>query len=317
MADWTLDGIEERVQWVSWRFAIAGLVLIALLISACLVLVNPGEAVVVTRFGNPVRIVTAPGLALKLPLPIEDTIAVDLRLRTTSSGLYDVGTRDGLRILVQAYIAWQVPDDPDRIRLFLRAARNRPNLAADQLRSLTGSALESIASGYDLANLVNTQPSQIRLTQFENALERRLNDQAMRVYGVAIRQVGLERLTLPAQTLAATIERMKAERDTVAAERSAEGERAASQIQSDANRDSRVLIAQATADAAAVEAKSRITAAEIYKQAYSGDPKLYTLLRSLDTLDRVIGPNTRLILRTDAAPFRVLVEGPNSSAKSP
>jgi membrane protease subunit HflC len=137
----------------------------------------------------------------------------------------------------------------------------------------------------------------------------------LRVYGITVRQVGLERLTLPAQTLNATIERMKAERDTVAAERSAEGERAAAQIQSDANRDSRVLIAQANVDAADIEAKSRITAATIYKQAYSADPQLYTLLRSLDSLDKVIGPNTRLILRTDAAPFRVLVDGPGSAAR--
>jgi membrane protease subunit HflC len=40
------------------------------------------------------------------------------------------------------------------------------------------------------------------------------------------------------------------------------------------------------------------------------------LLRSLDTLDTVVGANTRLILRTDAAPFRVLVEGPAHAAAS-
>jgi membrane protease subunit HflC len=34
------------------------------------------------------------------------------------------------------------------------------------------------------------------------------------------------------------------------------------------------------------------------------------LLRSLDTLGTVVGPSTKLILRTDAAPFRVLVDGP-------
>ena len=42
----------------------------------------------------------------------ESTIPIDLRLRTTSTGLQDVGTRDGLRVLVQAYVAWQVPGDP-------------------------------------------------------------------------------------------------------------------------------------------------------------------------------------------------------------
>jgi membrane protease subunit HflC len=299
--------------WANRRFAIAAVVVVALILSACLVLVSPGEAVVITRFGNPVRVLTSSGLGLKFPAPIENAVVVDMRLRTTSSGLQDVGTRDGLRILVQAYIAWQIPGDPDHVRQFLRAVRNQPDIAAEQLRSFTGSALEITASSFDLASLVNTQPSQVKLDQFEAALRKRIDEQALRVYGITVRQVGIERLTLPAQTLGATIERMKAERDTVAAERSAEGERAAAQIQSDASRDSRVLIAQANADAADIEAKSRITAAGIYKQAYAGDPQLYQLLRSFDSLDSVIGPNTRLILRTDAAPFRVLVEGPGGA----
>ena len=63
-------------------------------------------------------------------------------------------------------------------------------------------------------------------------------------------------------------------------------------------------------------AKSRVQAADIYARAYAADPSLYTLLRSFDTLDAVIGPNTRLILRTDAAPFRGFVEGPSSPSAS-
>jgi membrane protease subunit HflC len=296
--------------WYSRRFIIAAVVVLALLVSACLVLVSPGEAIVITRFGNPVRVISAPGLSLKLPAPIDNAVPVDLRLRTTSSGLHDVGTRDGLRILVQAYIAWQVPSDPEHVRQFLRAVRNQPALAAEQLRSFTGSALEITASSFDLANLVNTDPSKIRLDAFEEALRRRIDDQALRVYGITVRQVGLERLTLPTATLTATIERMRAERATVAAQRSAEGARMAAQIQSDADRDSRVLVAQGRADVADIQAKSRIQAAEIYKNAYAADPQLYTMLRSLDTLNSVVGANTTLILRTDAAPFRALVEGP-------
>jgi membrane protease subunit HflC len=302
---------------VTPRLAVAAVVVVAVLLSACLVLVSPGQAIVVTRFGNPVRVITTPGLAAKLPAPIDNTVAVDLRLRTTSSGLHDVGTRDGLRIIVQAYIAWQIPDDAEHIRQFLRAMRNQPEIAAEQLRSFTGSALEVTASSFDLASLVNTEPGQIKLDQFENALRQRINEQALKVYGITIRQVGLERLTLASDTLSATIERMKAERDTVAAERSAQGQRMADQIRSNADRDSRVLQAQAKVDAADIEAKSRIASAAIYKQAYSTDPQLYTLLRSLESLDAIVGPNTRLILRTDAAPFRVLIDGAGTAAQEP
>lgn len=299
------------------RLIVAGVVVLAVLLSACLVLVSPGQALVVTRFGNPIRVITTPGLAAKLPAPIDNTVAVDLRLRTTSSGLHDVGTRDGLRILVQAYIAWQIPDDAEHVRQFLRAMRNQPEIAAEQLRSFTGSALEITASSFDLASLVNADPAQIKLDQFEDALRKRINEQALKVYGITIRQVGLERLTLGSDTLDATIERMKAERETVAAERSAQGQRMADQIRSNADRDSRVLQAQAKVEAADIEAKSRIASAAIYKQAYATDPQLYTLLRSLESLDAIVGPNTRLILRTDAAPFRVLIDGTGTSIQEP
>jgi membrane protease subunit HflC len=112
----------------------------------------------------------------------------------------------------------------------------------------------------------------------------------------------------------ATVGRMQAERATIAAEREAEGQRMAAEIVSNADRDSRVLLAKSKAEAAAIEAKSRVEAADIYGKAYSDNRDLYTVLRSLDTLNSVVGSNTRLILRTDAAPFRVLVDGPGRTA---
>ena len=292
------------------RFVIAFIIVAAAVVSACVVLIGSGHAVVVTRFGDPVYVFTAPGLAWKMPAPFENTIDVDLRLRTTSSGLQDVGTRDGLRILVQAYVAWQVPAEPDHIQQFLRAVGNQPDVAAQQLRSFVGSSLEITTASFDLANLVNTDPAKVQLAELESRLRQRLDEQALKVYGINIRQVGIERLTLPTETLNATIDRMRAERETVAAERQAEGQRAAAEIASNAQRDARVLRAKARQDASEVEAKSRLEAADVYGQAYNSAPELYKLLRSLDTLDTVVGQNTRLILRTDAAPFRVLVDGP-------
>jgi membrane protease subunit HflC len=296
------------------RFAVAFLIVAAAVVAACVVLVAPGQAIVVTQFGNPVNVHTEPGLAWKWPMPVENTIEVDLRLRTTSSGLQDVGTRDGLRILVQAFVAWQVPAEPDHIRQFLRAVRNQPDVAAQQLRSFIGSSLEITAASFDLANLVNTDPAKVQLAELERRLRERIDEQALKVYGVTIRQVGIERLTLPTETLNATVARMRAERETVAAERQAEGQRAAAEIASNADRDARVIRAKAKAEAANIDAKSRLEAADIYGQAYNSAPDLYMLLRSLDTLDTVVGSNTRLILRTDAAPFRVLVDGPPKPA---
>jgi modulator of FtsH protease HflC len=294
------------------RYVIAAVIVVGLVLSACLVLIGPGDAIVITRFGNPVQVITQPGLAWRLPAPVEDIITVDLRLRTTSSGLQDVGTRDGLRVLMQAYVAWQVPRDPASVRQFLRAVQDQPDNAAEQLRSFVASALEVTASGFTLSDLVNTDPAKVQIARFEQALRQRLQEQVLRTYGIAIRQVGLERLTLPPETLDATVARMRADRLAVATARMAEGERQAAQIRSDADRDSRIAVANAEAQAAAIKAKAEVQAASIYGKAYQGDPALYTTLRSLDTLDQVVSGNTRLILRTDAAPFRVLVNGPDA-----
>jgi modulator of FtsH protease HflC len=305
-----LPSTETRARNRPLRFLIAALILGAAIAAACVVMVEAGQAVVVTRFGDPVRVVTQPGLTWRIPSPIEDTIAVDLRLRTTLSGLQDVGTRDGLRVLIQAYIAWQVPGDPEHITQFLRAVRNEPDAAAQQLRTLLGSVLETTASNFHLANLINTDAQQVALDRFEQQLHDRIRADVLRVYGITVRQVGIERLTLSSETLMATVARMTADRKTLSAERTAEGQRAAAEIRSSAERDARVTVAKANADAAEIEAKSRLEAAEIYAKAFAENPDLYTLLRSLDTLDTIVGSNVRLILRTDAAPFRMLVEGP-------
>jgi len=274
------------------------------------VMVGAGEAVVVTEFGAPVRVLTEPGLAWKLPAPLEGTTTVDLRLRTSSTGLQDVGTRDGLRILVQAYVAWQVPAEPDRIRQFLRAVRNDPDEAARQLRSFVGSALQVTASSFDFAEMVDTDPARLRLAEFERRLQAQVEAQVLQTYGIQVRQVGIETLSLPDASLVATVARMRSERETVAAERTAEGLRAAAEVRSNADRDGRITVAQARTEAAEIDAQARREAAEIQTRAYLSDPLLYNLLRSLDTLAQTVGPGTRLVLRTDSAPFSVLVEPP-------
>ena len=299
-----------RLQSERRRFIIAGVLIAFALATASLVQVRAGQATVVTRFGNPVRVLLSPGLAWRLPAPFESTMPVDLRLRTTSSGLQDAGTRDGLRIIVQAYVAWQVQPDTASVQRFMRAVQNQPDEAARQIRTFVGSALETTASGFDLANLVNTDPAKVRINDFEAHLSEQIKRQLHETYGVRVVQVGIERLTLPSVTLMATVDRMKAERETIATERTALGKRQAAEIRSAAERDARILQAEASIKAAEIEAKSRVEAAAIYGRAHSGSPQLYTLLRSLDTLGTIVNPETKLILRTDAAPFRALVEGP-------
>lgn len=292
------------------RMGWAALLVLFAIAAASLVQVRSGEATVITRFGNPARVLLEPGLGWRWPAPFEVSVPVDLRLRTTSSGLQDVGTRDGLRIIVQAYVAWQVQPDAENVQRFMRAVQNQPDEAARQIRTFVGSALETTAASFDLSSLVNTDASQVKIADFEAQLRQQIEQQLLNTYGVRVLQVGVERLTLPSVTLTATVDRMRAERETIATERTAAGKREAAQIRSAAERDARILQADASIKAADIEAQSRVEAAQIYGRAYASSPALYNELRALDTLGTMVNPGTKIILRTDAAPFRVLVDGP-------
>ena len=276
---------------MTFRIVVAAVIVIVAVLAECIVMVPADQAVVINRLGDPTRVLTRPGLAWKLPAPIETVVPIDLRLHTTSTGLQDVGTRDGLRVLVQTYTAWQVPDDPQHIIKFLRALRNQPDEAARQLRSFVSAAMHITASNFNFADLVNSNQGNVRIDAFEQQLRGQVAPQMLQGYGIEIRQVGVERLTLPAATLAATVSRMSAERETVAAQRTADGLRRAAQIQADADRDARETVATAQQQSAHIQADAEVSAAGVYAKAYRADPGLYTTLRSLDAVGKIVGPN--------------------------
>ncbi len=296
------------------RAVLATVIVVVAILATCVVMVPADEAVVISQLGNPVRVITKSGLAWKLPAPLESTIPIDLRLRTTSTGLQNVGTRDGIQLLVQTYAAWQVPNDPNQIRQFLRAVRNDPNEAAVQLRQFVGAQMGLSASNFNLADLVNSDPAAVHIDQLEAQLSQQVSAKLLQSYGIQLRQVGIERMTLPAVSLTATVNRMASEREVVASQKTAEGNRQAAQITADADRDAREVVSTAQRKATQTEADAEVAASAVYARAYQANPGLYTTLRSLEAARNAMGPNTTLILRTDSAPFKVLSDGPGGAA---
>lgn len=298
------------------RYGIAALLVVLALLTACLVQVHAGSATIITRFGSPVRVLLSPGLSWRLPAPFETPVEVDLRSRSTSSGLQDVGTRDGLRVIVQAWAIWKVNPQQQHVLRFIRAVQNQPEEAARQIRTFIGSSLETSTSNYALSDIVNTDGKKVKIPQLEQQIKEQLKTQLLNSYGIELIDVGIERLTLPAVTLNATVDRMRAERETIATERTAEGNRQAAEIHSKADRDARITEADASIKAAAITAQAQQDSAAIYAKAYALDPQLYNLLRSLDTLSDVVNKSTRIVLSTDSAPFNALVQKPDDANKA-
>ena len=65
---------------------------------------------------------------------------------------------------------------------------------------------------------------------------------------------------------------------------------------------------QSQKEVAEIEGQAKKLRLRRFMQLYAKDPDLYRFVRSLETLDESIGARSTMILRTDSAPFKLLVE---------
>jgi membrane protease subunit HflC len=302
LGDQASPGRVRRTRRTSW-LAVAGVAGLGAWLALSGVSVGAGQAVLVAVFGSPYRVLTRPGFYLTWPAPAGTATRVDTRLQTTMGTLQDIATRNGQHLDVQAFAEWRVPAEAEAVKTFVRAAGHNADAAGRDVQGLLDAALAQISAGDPL-----------RLADSGDRLKDRIGSQAREAFGIEILHTGISRITLPEATLAATEARMRAQADAAAAERIAQAQMQAAEIRAEADRDSRIAVAEAQTEAANIEAASAKAAADIQAKAYSADPDLYLMLRSLDTLSSMVGPGTRLVLRTDAAPFNLLVQGPPAEA---
>jgi membrane protease subunit HflC len=274
--------------------------ILALYLSLSGLTVGPHQAVITTQFGRLARVITAPGPTLTWPAPFGRRLLIDTREHVSQTDLVDIATADGQQRRAQAFAIWRIPPDERAIRLFARATLGPGPGAAQVVKSMLETALSSTAAATKADALLS----------LSQALKSAVAPQAEAAYGIEIEQAGLTQLTLPEAEIAAAASLARAKREADATNRLAEARAQAAEIHAEAERDARTTLAEAQIEAANIEAAARKEAAEIEGRAYNADPDLYQMLRSLDTLSTMVGPSTRLVLRTDAAPFNVLVQGP-------
>ncbi|MEO1366003.1 MAG: protease modulator HflC, partial [Acidobacteriota bacterium] len=65
-------------------------------------------------------------------------------------------------------------------------------------------------------------------------------------------------------------------------------------------------LAAAREEAATVRGEAEAQAAEIYADAHRASPELFRMVRQLQSVEKVVGEGSTLIMRTDKAPFNVL-----------
>jgi len=283
------------------RAAIGTLALVAIFFSATTVVVKEGQAVLITRFGRPLRAATRPGLHWKLPWPVDGTISLDMRRRIYETGQTEMLTRDKKNIIARTFVVWRVGD-----ALTFAQAIGSESGAESKLDGLLTNAAIGTLGEHELSALVSTNPGDLQVDQIESELLASTAPLALHSYGVDIEQIRLERIALPEENVTAVFDQMRAERRQFAARYQAEGEQAASKIHSDAELEAAQIRAKGTEEEARIRGESAARVAKTYADAHRIDPELYRYTRSLDSLDKLVTGNTSLILRTDSEPFSLL-----------
>ena len=285
-----------------WLRAIVGtLALGAIVFSATAVVVKEGQAVLITRFGRPLRAATQAGLHWKLPWPIDAETSLDMRRRVYETGQTEMLTRDKKNIIARTFVVWRIGDP----LTFTQAIGNQ-SAAEGKLDGLMTNAAIGTLGGHDLSALVSTNPSDLQVDQIESELLASTAPMALRNYGVMVEQIRLERLALPEENVTAVFGQMRAERRQFAAKFDAEGLREASRIRSEADLEAARIRAKGAEEQARIVGESAAQVAKIYADAHRIDPDLYRFTRSLDSLDKLVTGSTSLILRTDSEPFSLL-----------
>jgi membrane protease subunit HflC len=294
------------------RLIIVTLVIAALIGFMICFQIRQTERGVITRFGQPVRVLDSPGLYVKWPWPIETVNRVDIRLNFHEVRLSEALTRDRRNIIVPVFVAWKVTDPLK----FLEAIGGTEN-AENKLDSLVGSAENSILGSYDFKQLVSADPGDVKIPEIEDKLTGNVSTQAQNSFGITIEQVGIERITLPEANTMSVFDRMRAERSQFAEQYLAEGRQEADAIKAKTDAQKTVILADAQKEAEIRRGEAEAEAAHIYSQAQNQSPELYLLLREVDTLKKTLNQNTTLVLDANAPPFDLLKsDSPKTTSSS-
>jgi membrane protease subunit HflC len=257
----------------------------------------------VVRLGQPVRVITEPGLNAKIPF-IDNVIYIDKRILNIESPAQEViaSSQDkgdaslaqaGERLVVDAFARYRITDP---LKFYQTVG---PDGANTQLAILLNSALRRVLGAATLADAVRNKREEL-MAQMREQLDRDAQP-----FGIHIVDVRIRRVDLPEQNSQAVYQRMQTERQREAAEFRAQGSQKSQEIRARADRDVTVLLADANSKAETIRGEGDATRNQIFADAYGQDPDFFAFYRSMQAYEKsMLHSDTRMVLRPDSDFFR-------------
>ena len=284
--------------------AVAVLVVLALLADSSLFEVQQTEQALIVQLGQPVRLITEPGLHMKTPL-IQTAINFDRRLLDYEIPTEEVILGDQRRLSVDGFVRFRITDPLQ----YYQAVGPTEDGIRVRLNSVASSALRNVLGNEQLLNVLSSQRTRIMGT-----IRDRVN-QEMKSFGVTVVDVRIRRADLPEENTKAVLARMQSERERVARQARAEGAEASLKIRADAERERTVILADARAQADNLRGQGEAQAIAIYADAFERDPHFFAVWRTLQAYrDAFASGASRLVLSPNDDFLKLLHQAPTPEA---
>lgn len=231
--------------------------------------VNQIEQVVVTRFGEPVRVIKDPGLHMKFPL-LEKMTFFDKRLMSIELSALEVTLGDKRRIMVDAFGRYVITNPLK----FYQTVYNE-NGVLERLNPVVLGSLSSVLGSLGLSNLLSDE----RISAM-NKIRDEVN-KAAKEFGIDVVDVRIRRTDLPVQNSEAICKRMISEREREAKELRAKGVEMSKIIKSTADKENTIALSEANTKVQVLIAEGELEANKIYTEAFSKDREFFEFFQSL------------------------------------
>jgi len=238
--------------------------------------VNPKEQALVLQFGQVRGTVTEPGLSFKYPF-IQNVEYLPKYILDLEQGGQEIIASDQKRLIVSAFARYRISNPVQFYQTVHTVA------AGDQrLQTFMSSALRAVLADAPFSGIVRDERSKL-MERIKVAVDQRAHE-----LGVEIVDVRIRRADLPDQNSRAIFERMKTERQREATELRAKGSAESQRINSRADADKAIIVAEATRDANFVSGDGEAQRAKIFSEAYNKDPEFFAFYRSLQAYDAAL-----------------------------
>lgn len=286
------------------KWIVIAIVALAVMIcvSTSVYTVAENEYACVVRFEKIVSTTDTPGLHFKMPF-------IDgIKRFPKAVMLYDISpsevlTADKQNMTVDSYVLWEITDP-----LKFYQSLGTTAVAEQRLDALTYNALKNIMGTLAQRDIINEDDAADRNDIYAGIASNVA--ELANTYGIGIVDIKIKRFDLPEANEQAVYARMISERNQIAEKYTADGEYEASIIRNDVDKQVNIIVSNARAEAAKLEAEGEQEYMRILAEAYDSDEKkdFYEFTLALDALKASLnGDEKTLILGPDSPLAEVLL----------